>query len=120
MTEKRICPDCGEPIKGRSDKKFCSDLCRNNYNNKLNSDTTNYVRNVNNILRRNRRIIEELTPDDKAKTHKSKLLEKGFDFGYYTNIYKTQKGVLYYFCYEYGYLPLENDFYFLVKRNEKK
>ena len=112
MTDKRTCPDCGEVIKGRSDKKFCSDLCRNNYNNKLNSDTTNYVRNG--------RIIEELAPDDKAKTHKSKLLEKGFDFGYYTNIYKTQKGVLYYFCYEYGYLPLENDFYFLVKRSEKK
>jgi hypothetical protein len=120
MTDKRTCPDCGEVIKGRADKKFCSDSCRNNYNNKLNSDTTNYVRKINNILRRNRRIIEELTPNDKAKMHKSKLLEKGFDFSYYTNIYKTQKGVMYYFCYEYGYLPLENDFYFLVKRNEKK
>jgi hypothetical protein len=120
MTEKRKCLDCGELISGRTDKKFCSDLCRNNYNNKLNADSTNYVRNINNILRRNRRIIEELAPDDKAKVHKSKMLEKGFDFNYITNTYKTQKGVVYYFCYEYGYLPLENDFYFLVKRNENK
>ena len=119
MAEKRECLDCGEIIKGRADKKFCSDLCRNNYNNKLNADSTNHVRNINNILRRNRRIIEEMTPDGKAKTHKSKLLEKGFDFNYFTNIYKTQKGVVYYFCYEYGYLPLENDFYFLVHRTEK-
>jgi hypothetical protein len=48
------------------------------------------------------------------------LLEKGFDFTYYTHTYKTQKGVVYFFCYEYGYLPLEKDFYFLVKRGENK
>ena len=118
MTDKRKCPECGEPIKGRTDKKFCSDMCRNAFNNKINSDTTNHVRNINNILKRNRRIIEEMTPEGKAKTNRSKLLEKGFDFNYFTNIYKTQKGVAYYFCYEYGYLPLENDFYFLVHRKE--
>ena len=115
---ERKCPECGEPIKGRTDKKFCSDLCRNNYNNKLNSDSTNLVRNINNTLRRNRRILQELNPEGKVKTHKSKLLEKGFDFSYYTNIYKTQKGTVYYFCYEYGYLPLDNDFYFLVLRKD--
>lgn len=119
MSTKRACPECGEPIKGRVDKKFCSDACRNAFNNKLNSDASNHVRNINNILKRNRRIIEEMTPSGKGKAHKSKLIEKGFDFNYFTNIYKTQKGVIYYFCYEYGYLPLENDFYFLVHRTEK-
>ena len=118
MSAKRACLDCGEPLKGRADKKFCSDLCRNNYNNRLNADTTNYMRKVNNTLRRNRRILEELNPDGKARVTKTKLSEKGYDFGYYTNVYKTQKGAVYYFCYEYGYLPLENDFYFLVRRKE--
>jgi hypothetical protein len=112
------CLECEEPIKGRIDKKFCSDLCRNAYNNKINSDTTNYVRNVNSILRKNRRILEGLIPEQTAKSTKVKLLDKGFNFGYYTNIYTTQKGVNYYFCYEYGYLPLENEYYFLVKRKE--
>ncbi len=114
------CPECDEQIKGRADKRFCTDLCRNSFNNKVNSDTTNYVRNVNSILRKNRRILEGLIPEQTAKANKSKLLLKGFDFGYYTNIYTTQKGVNYYFCYEYGYLPLEKDFYFLVKRKEKE
>ena len=63
--EKKVCLDCGETIKGRSDKKFCNDICRNSYNNKLNSDTTNYVRNVNNILRKNRRVLEELIPEER-------------------------------------------------------
>ena len=41
----KTCLECGEPILGRSDKKFCSDLCRNAYNNKANSDSNNFVRN---------------------------------------------------------------------------
>ena len=112
------CPECGEIIRGRADKKFCSDSCRNAFNNKVNSDVTNQVRNINNILRKNRKILEELIPGETAKTTKSKLNLKGFDFQYFTNTYITKKGVTYYFCYEYGYLPLDNNFYFLVKRRE--
>jgi hypothetical protein len=114
--EKKVCLDCGEPIKGRSDKKFCNDICRNSYNNKLNSDTNNYVRNVNNILRRNRRILEELL-DDKTKltVQKQKLSSKGFDFNFYTNQRVTKEVKHYFFCYEYGYLFLENDLLLLVK-----
>ena len=111
---KRKCAECNEPIVGRSDKKFCSDQCRNLYNNRLNSDSTNLVRNINNILRKNRRILQHLNPTDKAKVHKDKMLEKGFNFNYFTSIYKTQKGAIYHFCYEYGYLQLDDGYYFLV------
>lgn len=112
------CLECAEVIKGRIDKKFCSDLCRNAYNNKLNSESTTYVRKVNSILRKNRKILEELIPAETAKSSKAKLLQKGFNFQYFSNIYTTQKGIIYYFCYEYGYLPIENEYYFLVKRKE--
>ena len=116
------CLECGEPLKGRVDKKFCSDLCRNAYNNKQNSDTTNYMRSVNNILRKNRRILLEKVEQGKGKAnvHKEKLHEKGFNFHHITHTYKTKKGAVYYFCYEYGYLPLEKDFYFLVKWDSKR
>jgi hypothetical protein len=114
MSEKRKCLDCGEEFSGRIDKKFCSDMCRNAYNNKLNSDTSNLVRNVNSILRKNHRILQQLNAAEKTKVHKKKLADKGFDFNYFTSIYKTQKGSEYRFCYEQGYLPLDNDFYFLV------
>ena len=114
----KACPECGEKISGRSDKKFCSDMCRNAHNNRLNSDSNNYVRNVNNILRKNRRILEEMVPEDTGKSNRSKMLEKGFDFNYITNTYKTKKGTVYYYCYDYGYLPLENDWFFLVKKRE--
>jgi hypothetical protein len=114
--EKKICLDCGESIKGRSDKKFCNDICRNSYNNKLNSDTNNLVRNVNNTLRKNRRILEELLEGKtKLTVPKQKLTGKGFDYNYFTNQRVTKEAKSYYFCYEYGYLFLENDMVLLVK-----
>lgn len=116
MNDEKICLDCGLALHGRADKKFCNDLCRNNYNNQLNSSSYNFVRNINNILRRNRRILEELNPGGKTKTNRKKLNIKGFDFDYHTHTYQTQNNKVYYFCYEYGYLPLEEDEVLLVKR----
>jgi len=113
---QKVCPECEEKIVGRTDKKFCSDYCRNSYNNKINKDSTNLIRNINNLLRKNYRILQDLNPTDKTKTTKSKLMAKGFNFEYFTNIYTTKTGTVYYFIYDLGYLPLENDFYALVKR----
>lgn len=116
--EKRTCIECGESFSGRADKKFCSDLCRNSHNNKLNSDSTNYVRNINNILRKNRRIIEGLLPEgsETLSVSQQKLADKGFNFNYHTNVSTTKNGKTYFFCYEYGYLPIEGNYYLLVKR----
>ncbi|MDF1672452.1 MAG: hypothetical protein P1U41_03050 [Vicingaceae bacterium] len=115
--EKQKCLECGESFLGRSDKKFCTDYCRNAYNNKINKDSKNLIRNTNNRLRKNWRILEELNPKDKCRVTKQKLDVKGFDFNYFTSIYTTKAGTVYYFIYDQGYLPLENDFYALVKRD---
>lgn len=77
------------------------------------------MRQVNNILRKNRRILAELNPNDKTTVSKEKLSNLGFNFNYHTHLYTTQKGSTYRFVYEYGYLPLENDFYMLVLRDKK-
>ncbi len=112
------CSNCGSKIAGRSDKKFCSEQCRNEYNNLLNKDVNNYVRNINNVLRKNRRILSQLNPGEKTKMHKDKMLSSGFDFNYYTNTYTTKSGSTYYFCYEQGYLSIGNDYYALVVKKE--
>jgi DNA-directed RNA polymerase subunit M/transcription elongation factor TFIIS len=116
----KSCPECGNVILGRMDKKFCSDMCRNNFNNKLNADNNNYVRNINNSLKKNRRILEDLCPDEKGKTTRNTLNDRGFDFNYITHQRKTQKGTVYFFVYDYGYLELENDFFLIVKDNRIK
>jgi hypothetical protein len=110
------CLECGDKIIGREDKKFCSDGCRNAYNNKINKDSTNFMRNINNKLRKNYRILRELNIEGKTKTTRSKLLSKGFDFEYFTNLLQTKTGNTYYFLYDQGYMALENEFYILVKK----
>ncbi|MBA3971520.1 MAG: hypothetical protein H0X46_05145 [Bacteroidetes bacterium] len=114
------CLECGDSFKGRIDKKFCSDLCRNSFNNKLKTAATDYYRNVNSTLRKNYKILEELLPEQTAKASRAKLMQKGFNFNFFTNVYTTKKGTNYYYCYEYGYLPIDNDYFFLVKKKEEE
>ncbi len=113
---QKQCPECGEKIVGRADKKFCSDSCRNSFNNTINKDSKKLIRNTNNRLRKNYRILEILNPEQKTKCSRSKLIEKGFDFNYFTSIYTTKAGTIYYFVYDQGYLQLEGDYFALVKR----
>lgn len=123
MQEKseRKCPECGDKIVGRADKRFCSDQCRNTYNNRLNSDASNTVRNINNILRKNRRILQEFNKQSgKSMVNKEMLLTNGFNFAYYTHTYTTKKGDVYHFCYEQGYLYLEDKDLFLLVENRDK
>lgn len=116
------CLNCGKTLRGRSDKKFCDDYCRNNYNNNLRRVSNNLVRNINNSLSKNRRILERLIPRNKefAKVHKTKLTEEGFHFKYATHTYTNKKGDIYFFCYDLGYLPLDNDWFLVVKRREQE
>lgn len=112
------CIECGASFVGRSDKRYCSDQCRNEFHNKRNSDSNKIVRNINNILRKNRRILEELNPNGKSKVTRDALIIAGFNFFYYTNSFTTKQGKTYYFCYEQGYLELEDHMYALVIKQE--
>jgi len=114
---EKSCPECGEKIIGRTDKKFCSDYCRNAHHNNANKDSSKLIRNTNNLLRKNYRILEELNPNGKTSVSRTKLLAKGFNFEFFTSIYVTKTGNQYFFVYDQGYLKLENDFYALVRRN---
>lgn len=119
-TSPRLCLACGKAVKGRIDKKFCNDYCRNVYNNEVRSESNTHIRHINQVLKKNRGILEELLGEEgMVKQPKTKFTAKGFHFNYHTHQYANQKGQIYYFCYEYGFLPLENDWYLIVKRKEE-
>jgi len=115
---EKQCLECGHSLIGRSDKKFCTDDCRTNYNNRQNSDQTNYMRKVNNILRKNRRILIKHNPNGKCKLNRDKLILAGFNFNYFTNIYTTRSGSTYYYVYDQGYIEIADGFLMLVMREE--
>lgn len=115
--QKRTCLNCGEVLRGRLDKKFCDDQCRNNYNNAQKATTTNLIRNVNNALKKNRMILKGLIPEGEnvGKTTKDRLIRQGFQFKYFTNTYENKKGNIYCYCYDYGYLALDGDWFLVVR-----
>ena len=118
LEEKKKCEECGNEIMGRVDKKFCSDYCRNAFHNKVNKDSKNLIRNINNRLRKNYRILDSFPlKEGKTRTSRTRLLDKGFDFDHITSLYTTKKGTVYYFVYDLGYLPLEKEYYMIVKKD---
>lgn len=117
MMEKRMCLACGQPVVGRSDKRYCDDGCRNAYNNKLNSIPNNFVRKIDAVLKRNRRILSEVLDNEKMqKISREKLLAKGIHFDFFTNQLSNAKGQVYFFVYEYGYLPLDDNLFLVVRQ----
>jgi hypothetical protein len=116
--QDQTCIECQVSFKGRIDKKFCSDQCRTVYNNRERSLENTYIKEVNSILKKNRRILLELNPEGKNRVSRDKLKSKGFDFSYFTSTYKTKDGAQYFYCYEQGYLPIEKEQCLLVIKKD--
>lgn len=111
---ERKCLECGEVLMGRADKKFCNDQCRSAHYQRKNVVTEGLIRTTNNQLRKNYTILKALNKDGKTKVKQATLLKEGFIFGLITGIYTTRENKTYYFVYDQGYLPIENDYYVLV------
>jgi len=114
VKEIKRCKECQEEIHGRRDKQFCSDYCRASHFNSHNAEIAGFIRRVNYTIRKNRNILSRLNPGGKARVHKMKLVDSGLNFDYYTNVYKTRSGKIYYFCYDQGYVEIEDDYFALV------
>lgn len=116
IKEKRYCLNDGKEIFGREDKMFCSNKCRNTYNNRQNKDATNLVRNINNRLRKNYRILTELNVVENAKVERKLLKKKGFDFEFFTSVLDCKTGNRYYFVYDHGFCEIKEDMFLLIKK----
>src|SRR5690606_11433719 len=79
--------------------------------------SNNMIRNINNALRKNRRILEALLPpnEDTVRITRQHVLERGFNFNYLTHTYTNRKGNTYFFCYDFGYLDLEGEWLLVVR-----
>ncbi len=110
----KLCKECGDTFVGRSDAKFCSDQCRSSYNNKVNGYQSSYVRKINAVLRRNRKILCELNKKEGTEVTASQLGRKGFDFEFFTTSYTTPNGEVYNYCYDQGFIETKPDLFTLV------
>lgn len=101
----RKCLTCGKELSGRLDKKYCDAQCRNAHHNNLQRSNERMILQVNRIIRKNRTILKTLCPTGKATVRREVLEQLHFNFHYFTHIFPA-KGKVYYFSYEYGFMPL--------------
>lgn len=104
--EERLCKTCSQPLKGRSDKKYCDELCRNSYHNQHKTARPGCIRSINSRLLKNRQILEQLFLSQRGPVPRNHIERLGFLFPYHTDISVNRKGNIYYYCYDYGYIEL--------------
>ena len=73
-------------------------ICRMAYNNALKAEQNNLIKNINNALNKNRRILEGIIATDKSKATKQELTKTGFKFEYHTHNRENKNGGVYYYC----------------------
>jgi len=103
------CQQCGKPIYGRIDKKFCDGWCRNTFKNKVKRRDEQNIMEVNRTMRKNRKILKTLSPVGKSTVRKEVLDAMGYNFNIFSSMYRPSKGNIYYLCYEYGFSPIIDD-----------
>jgi hypothetical protein len=117
MSQKK-CLLCEKSFRGRTDKKFCDDYCRNSYNNSRKMINNSEVRMVNNALAKNRKILEGISNELSSKYLKIKkenLLDLGYSFKYQTQMKNYTSGLCVLFCYDYYYFDLNRDWMIVAK-----
>lgn len=115
-TNEKTCLTCGIQLRGRRDKKFCTDQCRSAHYNRINHGSSHALRHVNTVLRKNWRILHELTTESVNSVTEDALRIRGFDFNYFTSIKESRDGSALYYCYDLGYVRAARDHYMLVDR----
>ncbi|MFM2138715.1 MAG: hypothetical protein RJA57_1022 [Bacteroidota bacterium] len=116
----RNCLACGSALKGRSDKKYCHDYCRNAYHNQKRSAQTwrEQIRSINRTLWKNRQALERLLPptETEIRVHRDQLLESGFRFRFLTHTLTGHNSTHWQGCYDLAILPIGNNQYLVARR----
>lgn len=119
MKTIRTCLECGERLYGRSDKKFCNDHCRNSFNHKVSQQDGTFLRKINSLLKRNRKILSEITAHQSTVCiHKSRLAERGFVADFHTHISTLEDGSVCYHYYEFGISQVDQNLFLISSNNE--
>jgi len=121
------CAHCGKQLYGRSDKRFCNDTCRNTFNRaqRQRAHTAGYdsFPEIFRIIRKNYEILKKHGPDPSLKYESSffqhgTIEEIGIDSRFFTSIWQ-ENDMLWRFCFDYGWCPLENEGWMICYRHKQ-
>ena len=108
MRIQQNCKYCNKELRGRTDKKYCNLHCKSAYQYQLSKEQPERFYNiVDNQLKLNRKILKEFNKGGKVTVRAALINELGFDANYFTHFWKNNKGEVYLFVYEYGFLKIK-------------
>jgi len=121
--EKKYCLECNDSLRGRIDKKFCSDNCRSAYHNREGGKTSPMVKVIDHQLKKNREILKQMFSQIGAGRENvehvitsEQIRIYGFVFDFYTHRKVLDRGE-YLFCYDYGYNKLDDERIHVIKHD---
>lgn len=103
--QDRVCRQCGDRIRGRSDKRFCDDRCRNQFHNQQRRlpVLTERARQIQRRLTQNRRVLEGcLGGRKRCIISRDELLLRGFLFDLFSQR-RQEADRIYFYCLDLGY-----------------
>jgi len=116
---ERKCLECDKLLEGRADKQYCDPYCKSAYHyKKSQSETPKFYIKVQQQLKNNRKILKNYNKAGKATVRAKTLIDAGFNPKYFTHYWKNNKGDIYLFVYEYGFLKRKErniEKYILIK-----
>ena len=96
-----VCLLCHQPVRGRSDKKFCSLSCKNAYHHAQKTENEDVVKETDRILRKNYKILQSLLNGANERIIDNEILEiLGFQWNYLTRLFKNRENTEYFVLYD--------------------
>lgn len=115
MKKEAHCLECGKPIYGRPDKKFCSTGCKNEYHYQHNAVNIRHKNWVHSTLGRNYRILNELLEQGKKHHSLVDLQMRGFTPQLMTSHLGSRGSISRYACYDIIYTQSRTEVYGVQK-----
>jgi len=108
MRLQQLCLYCKEELTGRTDKKYCNLHCKSAYQyQQAKEQPERFYNKVENQLKLNRKILKEYNKGGKVTVRAEVIHKLGFNANFFTHFWKNQKGEVYLFVYEYGFMKLK-------------
>ena len=116
--QKKYCRLCKKIVRGRSDKKFCSNACKNEYHFRLRKSTQGVVTETDKILHRNRPILLECIGKNKKQIRISRTIldKKKFNHSYITGYYINSKEKVYHLIYDFAWMEFSDGSILIIRR----
>ena len=111
MEKSQLCLECGKPLYGRTDKKFCSSACKNGWHYQHSADLRNLKSWTNTALTRNYRILRSLPENEESRFSLAELQLRGFSPQLVTSHLGTSGNVSHYACFDIHYCQTDTEIF---------